>query len=112
MREEADHRPSYQPVNRISPGITGWEGRFTPALAPWNWMLMMPKKSGGKPPFPTCDLITYPGTSGIPVMELNLAFIGFGSVARAFARMLEERQSSLANEYGLRWKTTAIATGN
>src|SRR5947208_6282504 len=45
-------------------------------------------------------------------MELNLAFIGFGSVARAFARMLEKRQNSLANEYGLRWKTTAIATGN
>jgi homoserine dehydrogenase len=45
-------------------------------------------------------------------MELNIAFVGFGSVARAFARMLEERQSSLANEYGLRWKTTAIATAN
>jgi homoserine dehydrogenase len=45
-------------------------------------------------------------------MELKLAFIGFGSAARAFARMLHERQSSLANEYGLRWKATAIATGN
>jgi homoserine dehydrogenase len=45
-------------------------------------------------------------------MELNIAFVGFGSVARAFARMLQERQSSLANEYGLRWKTTAIATAN
>ena len=45
-------------------------------------------------------------------MELNLAFIGFGSVARAFARMLGERQKSLADEYGLRWKTTAIATAN
>lgn len=45
-------------------------------------------------------------------MDLRLAFIGFGNVARAFARMLEERQSQLASEYGLRWKTTAIATAN
>jgi homoserine dehydrogenase len=45
-------------------------------------------------------------------MELKLAFIGFGNVARAFARMLEERQSDIDKEYDLRWRTTAIATGN
>src|SRR5687767_12771463 len=45
-------------------------------------------------------------------MELKLAFLGFGSVAKAFARMLGERQSSLENDYGLRWKTKAIATAN
>jgi homoserine dehydrogenase len=48
---------------------------------------------------------------GSPV-ELKLAFIGFGSVARAFARMLAERQSNLELEYGLRCRTTAIATAN
>lgn len=45
-------------------------------------------------------------------MELKLAFIGFGNVARAFARMLEERKSILSNEFGLSWKTTAIATAS
>ncbi|MEK6324675.1 MAG: homoserine dehydrogenase [Acidobacteriota bacterium] len=45
-------------------------------------------------------------------MELNLAFIGFGNVARAFARILTDRQSQIAVDYGLRWKTTAIATAN
>ena len=48
---------------------------------------------------------------GSPV-ELKLALIGFGSVARAFARMLAERQSNLELEYGLRCRTTAIATAN
>jgi len=45
-------------------------------------------------------------------MQLKLAFIGFGNVARAFARMLSEQQSALAIKYGLRWQTTAIATAN
>jgi homoserine dehydrogenase len=45
-------------------------------------------------------------------MELNLAFIGFGNVARAFARMLHERQSKLESDFGLQWKTTAIATAS
>lgn len=45
-------------------------------------------------------------------MKLKLAFIGFGNVARAFARMLEKRQAALELSYGLRWKTTAIATAN
>ena len=45
-------------------------------------------------------------------MELRLAFIGFGNVAKAFARMLNERQTQLSSEYELRWETTAIATAN
>ena len=45
-------------------------------------------------------------------MSVQLAFIGFGNVARAFARMLEEQQSALELKYGLRWQTTAIATAN
>jgi homoserine dehydrogenase len=43
-------------------------------------------------------------------MELKLAFIGLGNVARAFARMIEARRESLAAEYDLDWRTTAIAT--
>src|SRR5438876_12273640 len=31
--------------------ITGWEGRFTPAPCSRK----IEEKSGGKPPFPTCD---------------------------------------------------------
>jgi homoserine dehydrogenase len=44
-------------------------------------------------------------------MELRLAFIGFGNVARAFARILTTRAGELFKEYGLRCKTVAIATG-
>ena len=44
-------------------------------------------------------------------MELKLAFIGFGNVARAFARILCANRSRLAEQYDLRWKVTAIATG-
>ena len=45
-------------------------------------------------------------------MNLQFAFIGFGNVARAFARMLAERELELEFRYGLRWQTTAIATAN
>ena len=45
-------------------------------------------------------------------MNLQLAFVGFGNVARAFARMLAERELELEFRYGLRWQTTAIATAN
>jgi len=45
-------------------------------------------------------------------MNLQLAFIGFGNVARTFARMLAERELELEFGYGLRWQTTAIATAN
>ena len=44
-------------------------------------------------------------------MELKFAFIGFGNVARAFARILRDRRLRLAEEHGLSWTTTAIATG-
>lgn len=43
-------------------------------------------------------------------MELKIAFVGFGNAARAFARLLEQRQARLLNEYEMRWRTTAIAT--
>jgi len=44
-------------------------------------------------------------------MEVRLAFIGFGNVARSFARILTARADQLDEEYGLHCKTTAIATG-
>lgn len=43
-------------------------------------------------------------------MELRLAFIGFGNVARAFARILHDRRPELAEQYDLSLRTTAIAT--
>jgi len=43
-------------------------------------------------------------------MHLRLAFIGFGNVARAFARILRVRESQLARDYDLQFSTTAIAT--
>jgi homoserine dehydrogenase len=43
-------------------------------------------------------------------MELKLAFIGLGNVARAFARMIEARRPFLAASYDLGWRTSAIAT--
>lgn len=43
-------------------------------------------------------------------MELRLAFIGFGNVARSFARILSDQRSQLAADYDLKWRTTAIAT--
>jgi homoserine dehydrogenase len=43
-------------------------------------------------------------------MEVKLAFAGFGNVARAFARMLVERQNDLTRDYGFRFRATAIST--
>jgi homoserine dehydrogenase len=44
--------------------------------------------------------------------QINFAFIGFGYVSRAFARLLIERRKWLLKEYGLEWKLTGIATKN
>ena len=38
-------------------------------------------------------------------MDLRLAFVGFGNVARAFTRILDERRSQLADQYGITWKS-------
>lgn len=43
-------------------------------------------------------------------MELKLAFVGFGNVAQALARILRDRKPRLAAQYDLSFKTTAIAT--
>ena len=45
-------------------------------------------------------------------MDLRLAFIGFGNVARSFARILAARGNQLNEEHRLRCITIAIATGS
>lgn len=45
-------------------------------------------------------------------MELKIAFIGFGKVARAFAHLLAQQRSRLATQFNIRWRATAIATAN
>jgi homoserine dehydrogenase len=42
--------------------------------------------------------------------QINLAFLGFGSVGRSFARLLVHRRAWLHREFGLEWKVTGIAT--
>jgi homoserine dehydrogenase len=44
-------------------------------------------------------------------MEMRLAFLGFGNVAREFARILDSRNGSPAEKYDLQLRTTGIATG-
>jgi homoserine dehydrogenase len=45
-------------------------------------------------------------------MELKLAFVGFGKVARSFARILTDLRPQTFAQFSLRWRTTAIATAN
>jgi homoserine dehydrogenase len=42
--------------------------------------------------------------------QINFAFIGFGHVGRAFARLLMDRRKWLLREFGIEWKITGIAT--
>jgi homoserine dehydrogenase len=44
--------------------------------------------------------------------QINFAFIGFGHVGRAFARLLIDRQKWVLKEHGIEWKITGIATKN
>lgn len=44
--------------------------------------------------------------------QINLAFIGFGKVGRAFARMLVSRERWLVKNHGVEWRVTGIATKN
>ncbi len=43
-------------------------------------------------------------------MEVKIAFVGFGNVARAFARLLESRRALLDSQYSIQFRATAIAT--
>lgn len=42
--------------------------------------------------------------------HLHLAFLGFGNVGRAFARLLENKSQTLKEDYGVTWQVTGIAT--
>ena len=44
--------------------------------------------------------------------QINFAFIGFGHVGRAFARLLLDRRKWFLKQFGLEWKITGIATRN
>lgn len=44
-------------------------------------------------------------------MHYNLAFIGFGNVARALARLLLRKQDLLKSQYGITFSFTGISTG-
>jgi homoserine dehydrogenase len=46
------------------------------------------------------------------LQQINLAFLGFGSVGRAFMRLLQNRRAWLHREFGLEWKITGITTQN
>ena len=45
-------------------------------------------------------------------MELKLAFVGFGNVARTFARMLAKHGPALERDYDLRYLSTGVATAH
>jgi homoserine dehydrogenase len=45
-------------------------------------------------------------------MHYNLAFIGFGNVARALARLLERKRDLLKSKYDIAYSVTGIATGS
>ncbi len=45
-------------------------------------------------------------------MHYNLAFIGFGNVARALARLLERKRELLKSKYDITYSVTGIATGS
>jgi len=44
-------------------------------------------------------------------MQHQIAFIGFGNVARSLARLLLRKRDRLESEYGITFSTTGIATG-
>lgn len=45
-------------------------------------------------------------------MHYRLAFLGFGNVGRALARLLLQKQNELRERYGLTFSVTGIATGS
>jgi homoserine dehydrogenase len=45
-------------------------------------------------------------------MNYNLAFIGFGNVARALVRLLEHKRDLLKSKYDITYSITGIATGS
>jgi homoserine dehydrogenase len=44
-------------------------------------------------------------------MNYNLAFIGFGNVARSLVHLLERKREAMKSEYGITYSVTGIGTG-
>lgn len=44
--------------------------------------------------------------------EVRLAFLGFGNVGRALARLLLSKRSELESHYGISWKIVGVMTGS
>jgi len=44
--------------------------------------------------------------------QYNLAFLGFGNVGRALARLLQRKEMELIDDYGISYRITGIATGH
>jgi homoserine dehydrogenase len=44
--------------------------------------------------------------------QINFAFMGFGHVGRAFAKLLLEKRRWLLKEFGVEWRITGVATAN
>ena len=44
--------------------------------------------------------------------QYNLAFLGFGNVGRALARLLQRKEMELIDDYGISYRVTGIATGH
>lgn len=45
------------------------------------------------------------------MQDVKIAFIGFGNVGRALARLMLDKQKTLHDRHGLAWRTVGIATG-
>ncbi|MDB5076843.1 MAG: Homoserine dehydrogenase [Chloroflexi bacterium] len=43
-------------------------------------------------------------------MQYNMAFIGFGNVGKALARLLVDRSSALKDDFGIDWRITGVAS--
>ena len=52
----------------------------------------------------------YPQQVFKEIMQLEIAFIGLGNVARAFARLLVSHRKRLAAEFGISFRTIGVAT--
>ncbi len=44
--------------------------------------------------------------------KISICLIGFGNVAKAFARLIQRKEDELGQKYGLSFRITAIATGS
>src|SRR5512135_3767110 len=44
--------------------------------------------------------------------DYNLALLGFGNVGRALARLLQRKETELADRYGITFHVTGIASGH